>query len=103
MKNLKQEASKQFGYTYVDQKTFAQLEQLVLTFNESEETDDAIKILSISSKRNIGKVIRAKNYVGVLQVNDRVQIEILQKIQSGTTEATCKIVYSFMIKVTNKN
>ena len=84
------EASKQFGYTYVDAKTFAQLEKLILTFNESEFADDAIEFLSIASKRNVGKVIRAKNYVGVLQVNDQMQLEILPKIQGGTPEDTRK-------------
>ncbi|MBB4826431.1 5-methylcytosine-specific restriction enzyme subunit McrC [Sporosarcina luteola] len=84
------EASKQFGYTYVDKTTFAQLEQLVLTFNDGEEADDAIDFLSISSKRNVGKVIRTKNYVGVLQVNDRVQLEILPKIHGSTTTDTRK-------------
>lgn len=84
------EASKQFGYTYVDTKTFAQLEQLILSFNESELADDAIEFLSIASKRNVGKVIRAKNYVGVLQVNDNVQLEILPKIHGGAPEDTRK-------------
>lgn len=84
------EASKQFGYQFLEKRDFEQLEQLILTFNESEEANDAIEFLSLSLKRNVGKVIRAKNYVGVLQVNERVQLEILPKIHGGTLEDTRK-------------
>ncbi|WP_432361440.1 McrC family protein [Sporosarcina sp. UB5] len=80
------DASEQFGYVYLEKSAFNQLQDLIFTFNEYEEVDDAIDFLSISSKRNVGKVIRAKNYVGVLQVNDHVQLQILPKIHGGTQE-----------------
>lgn len=78
-----QEASIEAGGVYLDKVSFGQLENLILTFNESNEAD-AIDFLSISSKRNVGKVIRAKNYVGVLQLNKGVQLQILPKIHGGT-------------------
>lgn len=84
------DVSEQFGYVYLEKSAFNQLEDLILTFNENEEADDAIDFLSISSKRNVGKVIRAKNYVGVLQVNDRVQLQILPKIDGGTQDDSKK-------------
>ena len=94
------EASKQFGYVYIEKSAFQQLEQLILTFNDYEDIDDAIDFLSISSKRNVGKVIRAKNYVGVLQVNDRVQLQILPKIHGGTQEDSKK-TFLKMLKLLN--
>ena len=84
-----QEMSKEAGAVYLDKSSFSQLENLILTFNESNEVD-AIDFLSISSKRNVGKIIRAKNYVGVLQLNNGVQLQILPKIHGGTQEDSKK-------------
>lgn len=77
------------GKVYLDKASFSQLENLILTFNESNEAD-AIDFLSISSKKNIGKIIRAKNYVGVLQLNNGVQLQILPKIHGGTLDDSKK-------------
>lgn len=91
------EASKQLGHVYLEKSAFEQLEQLILTFNDYDETADAIEFLSIASKRNVGKVIRAKNYVGLLQINDRVQLQILPKIHGGT-ETDSKKTFLKMLK-----
>lgn len=91
------EVSKQFGYVYLNKKAFQQLEQLILTFNEEEDINDTIEFLSISSKRNVGKVIRAKSYVGVLQINDQTQLQILPKIHGGT-EVDSKKTFLKMLK-----
>ncbi|MFS0576425.1 McrC family protein [Sporosarcina sp. 179-K 3D1 HS] len=77
------------GTVYLDNASFIQLENLVLTFNE-EDGGDAIDFLSLSSKKNVGKIIRAKNYVGVLPLNNRVQLQILPKIHGGTQEDSKK-------------
>lgn len=84
-----QETSKERGAVNLDKASFSQLENLILTFKESNEAD-AIDFLSISSKRNIGKIIRAKNYVGVLQLNNGVQLQILPKIHGGTQDDSKK-------------
>lgn len=84
-----QEVSKEAGAVYLDKASFSQLENLILTINEKNETD-AIDFLSLSSKRNFGKVIRAKNYVGVLQLNNGVQLQILPKIHGGTQDDSKK-------------
>lgn len=77
------------GTVCLDNESFTQLENLVLTFNEAEGAD-AIDFLSLSSKKNVGKVIRAKNYVGVLHLNNGVQLQILPKIHGGTQEDSKK-------------
>ena len=71
------------GSIYLDKASFKLLENLILTFNETEEAD-AIDFLSLASKRNVGKIIRAKNYVGVIQLNNGVQLQILPKVHGGT-------------------
>ena len=77
------------GTVYLDNASFTQLENLVLTFNEADGAD-AIDFLSLSSKKNVGKIIKAKNYVGVLPLNNGVQLQILPKIHGGTQEDSKK-------------
>ncbi|QIC47156.1 McrC family protein [Lysinibacillus sphaericus] len=77
------------GAIYLDNSSFKQLESLILTFNEEERTD-AIDFLTLTSKKNVGKIIRAKNYVGVLPLNNGVQLQILPKIDGGTDDDSKK-------------
>ena len=90
------EASRTSGTVYLDKTSFDQLENLILTFNASDEAD-AIDFLSLSSKKNVGKIIRAKNYVGVLQLKNGVQIQILPKIH-GDTQDDSKKTFLKMLK-----
>lgn len=83
------------GVTYLDSSSFKQLESLILTFNE--EGSSAIDFLTLTSKKNVGKVIRAKNYVGVLPLNNGVQLQILPKIDGGTDD-DCKKTFLKMLK-----
>jgi 5-methylcytosine-specific restriction enzyme subunit McrC len=69
-------------YKYLDEKSFAELENLILSFEAGPEAD-AMDFLSITTRRNVGKVIRAKNYVGLVQMKDGTQIQILPKIDAG--------------------
>ena len=69
------------GYTTLPEKTFKQLESFIL-HNRTNDAD-ALDLLSISAKKGgIGKVITAKNYVGVISMTDGTTIEILPKISS---------------------
>lgn len=47
---------------------------MILQFNESEDAD-ALDFFSATTKRQIGKVIRAKNYVGSIQLKNGTQIK----------------------------
>lgn len=84
------------GTVYLDNASFTQLENLVLTFGEEDDAD-AIDFLSLSSKKNVGKIIKAKNYVGVLPLNNGVQLEILPKIH-GCTQEDSKKTFLKMLK-----
>lgn len=70
------------GYVTLPPSTFEQLENFILS-NRNKETD-ALEIMGLSAKKGLGKVITAKNYVGVLMLNDGTSIEILPKIFSRT-------------------
>ena len=68
------------NYTTLTEKTFNALEQLIL--NCKNDKNEAIEVMNISARRGIGKIITAKNYVGVITMTDGTTIEILPKIYS---------------------
>ena len=68
------------NYTTLNEKTFNALEQFIL--NCKNNKNEAIEVMNISARRGIGKIITAKNYVGVITMADGTTIEILPKIYS---------------------
>ncbi len=71
------------GFVTLPKKTFDHLESFLLNAPENQAAD----ILSLSIRRGLGKVISAKNYVGVLVLGDGTAIEILPKIVSAVEDA----------------
>ncbi|MPL90696.1 hypothetical protein SDC9_36751 [bioreactor metagenome] len=69
------------GYTTLPENTFSQLEAFILS-NKSRDTD-ALEFLGLSAKKGLGKVITARNYVGIITMKDGTSIEILPKVYSG--------------------
>lgn len=69
------------GYVTLPEHTFRQLEEFILT-NRNKDTD-ALELMGLSAKKGIGKVITAKNYVGIITLKDGTTIEILPKIHSS--------------------
>lgn len=86
------------GYTSLPKNTFDALENFILT-NSGKETD-ALELMGLSAKKGVGKIITAKNYVGVIAMDDGTTIEILPKIQSRehSTEAKTKRLLVDMLK-----
>lgn len=84
------EFENQAGYVYIDPRSFQQLELLILTFNEDEQAD-GIDFFNVTTKRELGKIIKVKNYVGMIHLATGLQIEILPKIHRHTTGDTRKI------------
>ena len=68
------------GYVSLPERTFSQLEEFILT-NQSKDTD-ALEFMGLSARKGVGKVITAKNYVGIITMKDGTTIEILPKIYS---------------------
>ena len=70
-----------FGiYQPLPQRTFDALESFILA-NHSESDTEAVELLSLSVRRGVGKIITARNYVGLITMKDGTVIEILPKIQ----------------------
>lgn len=76
-------------YKYLNQKTFEELESFILALSEHEQAE-AMDFLKISVRRHVGKVIQARNYVGLIQMKNGFQIQILPKVSSSEMEDTKK-------------
>ena len=88
------------GYIQLEQSTFDDLERLVLE-NNREGEDGALELMGLSARKGIGKIITAKNYVGVIVMNDGTTIEILPKIFSIEGELSLdesKLIFLKMLK-----
>lgn len=76
-------------YHYLPEPVFDQLEQFVLSNRqESATSTEAIELMVVTSKRAIGKVISARNYVGLITMSNGIEIEILPKIYSRNDESS---------------
>lgn len=73
------------GYTTMKQEDFLALEKFIL---EAYNRDaDATQLMTLSIRKGVGKIITAKNYVGVLSLKDGTTVEILPKVYSGMENA----------------
>lgn len=77
------------GSISLPQVTFDALEDFVLS-NSTDDTD-ALELMSISARKGVGKIITARNYIGVITMNDGTTIEILPKIFSHETITEGKV------------
>ncbi|RLL86700.1 hypothetical protein Y697_08210 [Mesotoga sp. BH458_6_3_2_1] len=86
------------GYKALPKKTFEALENFILA-NVSEKETEAIELLSLSARRGVGKVITARNYVGLIAMTDGTVIEILPKIAGDEiSEDETKRIFLEMLK-----
>lgn len=89
------------GYQTLPEKTFDALEAFILA-NTNDTATEAVELLSLSVRRNIGKVITARNYVGLITMSDGTVIEILPKIaDGGITVSETKQIFLEMLKTLN--
>lgn len=67
-------------YKYLDTVAFENLIEFIHQFTGNEEVADVLDFMRISYKRNIGNIVSIKNYVGLIQMKNGYQIQILPKI-----------------------
>ena len=60
--------------------TFNNLKVFIEEFNTELTEADALDFMRVSYRRDYGDVISIKNYVGLIQMNDGTQIEVLPKV-----------------------
>ena len=70
-------------YTYLEESAFQNLIEFIHEFSGNEKNADALDFMRIGYKRNVGDVVTIKNYVGLIQMKDGFQVQILPKIDFG--------------------
>ena len=73
-------------YKYLDTVAFENLIEFIHQFTGNEEVADVLDFMRISYKRNIGNIVSIKNYVGLIQMKNGYQIQILPKISFTNSE-----------------
>lgn len=73
-------------YKYLDTVAFQDLVEFIHNFSGNEENADALDFMRISYKRNVGDVVTIKNYVGLIQMKNGYQVQVLPKISFDTSE-----------------
>ena len=71
------------NFKYIHKDAFADLVEFIHEFAGDEENADALDFMRIGYKRNIGDTITIKNYVGLIQMKNGYQIQVLPKISLG--------------------
>ena len=71
-------------YKYLPEPIFKDLEEFIHAFAGDEEHADALEFLKISFRRNVGDIISVNNYVGLIQMQNGYQVQVLPKIDFGT-------------------
>lgn len=77
------------GCITLPEHTFGQLEKFLLL--NRGRGDDALELMGLSARKGIGKMITAKNYIGLIAMNDGIMIEILPKICSKTDDGDSRV------------
>ncbi|MCI8638977.1 MAG: McrC family protein [Coprococcus sp.] len=75
-------------YKYLDTAAFHDLVEFIHEFSGDEENADALDFMRISYKRNVGDVVTIKNYVGLIQMKNGFQVQVLPKISFDSGEDT---------------
>ena len=82
-----------------NKKDFDNLITFIHEFESNETGTDVLEFLSIKHNREVGQYIAVKNYVGIIEMKNGFQIEILPKITFGISEQDkTKFVFLKMLR-----
>ena len=73
-------------YRCMDKSIFSDLIEFIHAFDYGEEKSDILDFIKIGYRRNIGETVTFKNYVGLIQVKNNYQIQVLPKIEFAKGE-----------------
>lgn len=73
-------------YRYLERKEFEELLAFLQEFSGKEDRADALDFMKLSYQRNVGEVITLKNYVGLIQMKNGFQLQVLPKLSFGEEE-----------------
>lgn len=67
-------------YSCLSVDDFNEFEAFIREYTSTDEGAEALDFLKIGYKKRLGRTISVNNYVGLIQMNDGLQIEVLPKI-----------------------
>lgn len=73
-------------YRCMDKSSFADLIEFIHAFDSDDEESDVLDFIKIGYKRNVGETVTFKNYVGLIQMKNNSQIQVLPKISFANGE-----------------
>ena len=73
-------------YRCMDKIIFSDLIEFIHAFDYGEEESDILDFIKIGYKRNVGETVTFKNYVGLIQMKNNYQIQVLPKIEFAKGE-----------------
>lgn len=73
-------------YKYIEPEIFDKLKSFICEFAVGDNNTDVLDFMRISFKRNFGYFITIRNYVGLIQINDNYQLQVLPKISFDNEE-----------------
>ena len=73
-------------YAYLPETVFKDLRDFIHAYAGNEEQADALDFLKISFRRNVGDIISVNSYVGLIQMRNGYQVQVLPKIDFGTDD-----------------
>lgn len=74
------------NFKYLHKDVFADLVEFIYEFAGDEENADVLEFMRVGYKRNVGDIVTIKNYVGLIQMQNGQQIQILPKISFDDDE-----------------
>lgn len=75
-------------YAYLPEPVFKSFEEFIRIFTGDENHADALEFLKIGYRRHVGDIISVNNYVGLIQMQNGYQIQILPKIDFANNSDT---------------
>lgn len=78
------------------EQAFDQLEQFILSNRNETSGAQPLELMGLSVRPGLGKVITAKNYVGVITTRDGMEIEILPKLTLAGDDSDQAIRKAFL-------
>lgn len=86
-------------YKYLNQKEFGNLVAFIHEFTGDADSADALDFMKIGYRRNVGEVVSIKNYVGLIQMKNGFQIQVLPKISFGEEDEGNKKTKQVFLKM----
>lgn len=74
------------GYHCIEKEKFENLSTFIREFTSDEENADALDFMRVGYKRPVGDFVKIQNYVGLIQMKNGFQIQVLPKISFSSDE-----------------